>query len=521
MRNLIFIFVILFYHLGISQNQFIEKIQPSEIKKHIDFLASDTCAGRNTGTPGQKVAANYIRKQFEVAELTTLPGQADSLNFFQPFNIYGRFNANVIIEYNAETFTNPSAALKPEGSNKIQLFHKEKKVLRNGTYFLYYGSDAVHEFTPYKVHYIKQPNTYLETNIDSNTAVFFRAEDLQQAFKNIETIKSINEISTFFVCFPNDFFSTLRSGYITDMLLQQPDSTLSTFGFGPTQVNLNNTLAAINEYLNEHPQLKIIACNSRVAERFFNTKRENLNQLPDIAKTEVQIKVNYQSDLKYIPTENVLAYVEGTTHKDEVIVVGAHYDHVGVNAHGICRGADDNASGTAALIEIAKTFADAARQGVRPKRSVLFIAFSGEEMGLYGSLYYVSNPWFPLDKTKFMINMDMIGRCNKKMNPCNYTYIIAGGKEKRQLKKAARRENRKNKVLRIDWHPGLIGRLAFTFGSDHFNFRRKGISNMVFTTGFQHPDYHTTRDIPEKINFQTTAQIAKLVFLTIWRLANE
>lgn len=521
MQHFLFIFILFFTYSGISQSQFVEKILSNHIKQHIVFLTSDSCEGRNTGTRGQKLAAGYIKKQFENAGLATQYGQHDSLTYFQKFNIFGRFHSNVVIEYNSDAFTNPTAALKPEETNKIILFQKEKKVLRNGVYFLYFGMDAVHNFKTYTVHCIAQPERYMEANIDSNAAVFFLADDLHHAFKNLETMRSRNKVSTFFICFPHEYFSELRSGYLTDMLLQLPDSTLSTFGFGPTQVKLNDTYNIISAYLKEHPQLKIIACNSRVAERFFNTKREKIKSLPEMTKAVVQMKINFQSELNYIPTENVLGYVEGSSLKDEVIVVGAHYDHIGVNEHGICRGADDNASGTAALIEIAKTFADAAKQGIRPKRSVLFIAFSGEEIGLYGSLYYVSKPWFPLDKTKFMINMDMVGRCNKKLKPCYYTYIIAGGNEKRVMKKAARRENRKNEILNIDWHPGLIGRLAFTFGSDHFNFRRKGISNMVFTTGFRHPDYHTTRDVPEKINFETAAQIAKLVFLTTWRLANE
>jgi Zn-dependent M28 family amino/carboxypeptidase len=262
--------------------------------------------------------------------------------------------------------------------------------------------------------------------------------------------------------------------------------------------------------------------NDHLAEAFFKKKGDKLNKLEDRTSVKIQYSCNFNPEYVSLPTENVLGYIEGTDKKDEVIVIGAHYDHIGVTGKGINYGADDNASGTAALIELVKAFAEAKKQGFLPRRTILFIAFTGEEEGLFGSKFYVTHPWFAIDKTIAMLNMDMIGRCNKKNpDPCYYSFVKACGYDKRYMKHQVKKVNRKNGKIKLDFHPGLLQRLGFSFGSDHYNFKKCGVPTTVFTTGFLHHDYHTPKDTPDKIKPKTSAIIAQLVYLFAWELANK
>lgn len=204
---------------------------------------------------------------------------------------------------------------------------------------------------------------------------------------------------------------------------------------------------------------------------------------------------------KRIQARNVMGYIEGNGNlKRQVIIIGAHYDHLGRDKNGdICPGADDNASGVAALIQVA-----AAIFKIRHvlNRSILFIAFDGEEWGLLGSRYYTHNPVFPLKDTVAMLNLDTIGR-----NEPNQIYLIG----------SARNPDLKELIEKVNKRVGmeLLDTLEFAFkhGSDHYPFFQKGIPSIDYCSSL-HPDYHKTTDVPEKIIPEKVSQVAKLVFLT-------
>jgi Zn-dependent M28 family amino/carboxypeptidase len=226
-------------------------------------------------------------------------------------------------------------------------------------------------------------------------------------------------------------------------------------------------------------------------------------------------------------TQNVLGLIEGAdvTLRNEVVVVGAHYDHDGEAFGEIWYGADDNASGTAALLELAEALGQESR---RPARSILLCAWAGEEKGLLGSRYYVSHPRFSLDRTIAMFQMDMIGRneehganrseqiqeerASENMNSLN----VLGTAFSPDLKGVLSRVN--NQVgltlhFRYDfWAEDLMRR------SDHWSFLQKGIPALFFFAGL-HPDYHTPRDTAEKINYAKVEKTARLVYLASSQLA--
>lgn len=219
-------------------------------------------------------------------------------------------------------------------------------------------------------------------------------------------------------------------------------------------------------------------------------------------------------------SENIWVYFEGGELKDEVIVISAHYDHVGMKNNEIYNGADDNGSGTSALLEIADAFVQAKKAGYTPKRSILFLHVTGEEYGLHGSRYYTANPVLPLENTIANINIDMIGRRGhgKETND-NYVYVIGSDRLSTDLHKLSEKAN-EYVGLELDYkYNDLNDPNRFYYRSDHYNFARKGIPAIFYFDGV-HDDYHQTTDTPDKIDFPLYAKRTKLAFATAWKLAN-
>ncbi len=216
-----------------------------------------------------------------------------------------------------------------------------------------------------------------------------------------------------------------------------------------------------------------------------------------------------------INTENVIAWIEGTDKKDEYLVLSAHYDHLGKENGKVYNGANDNASGTSALLEIAKAFAMAAKNGHQTRRSIVFIFFSGEEMGLLGSKAYVQNPIFPLDKTFANLNMDMIGRQEYPKDDIGKVYLI-GAEYNKNLKKLSQNVSKTYQNMQLEYED----KESYYLRSDHYNFAEKGIPILFYHDGST-SDYHQTSDDVEKIIFPKVEKIARFIFFTAWELAKR
>jgi Zn-dependent M28 family amino/carboxypeptidase len=231
--------------------------------------------------------------------------------------------------------------------------------------------------------------------------------------------------------------------------------------------------------------------------------------------------LNAQFDEGLPDSENVWAFIEGTEKPDEILVVSAHYDHVGIKNGYIYNGADDDGSGTVALLEIAQAFAQAKKDGHGPKRSILFLHVTGEEHGLHGSRFYSENPLFPLKKTIADINIDMIGRRDTiHADTNNYTYVIGSGRLSTDLYNAVENANKKYTNLALDYkYDARDDPEKFYFRSDHYNFAKHGIPAVFFFTGV-HKDYHRPGDKPDKIEYDALEKRTRLAFVTAWELAN-
>jgi len=220
-------------------------------------------------------------------------------------------------------------------------------------------------------------------------------------------------------------------------------------------------------------------------------------------------------------SENIWAFVEGSEKPDEVLVISAHYDHVGMKNGEVYNGADDDGSGTVALLEIASAFQKAKKEGKGPKRSILFLHVTGEEHGLHGSRFYAENPLFPIANTIANINIDMIGRRGYgKEDNNNYVYVIGSDRLSTDLHRISEEANTKYIGMELDYkYNDLNDPNRFYYRSDHYNFAKKGIPAIFYFNGV-HDDYHKATDTPDKIDYPLLAKRTQLSFAVAWELAN-
>lgn len=220
-------------------------------------------------------------------------------------------------------------------------------------------------------------------------------------------------------------------------------------------------------------------------------------------------------------SENILAFIEGSEKPEEIVVVSAHYDHVGTKNGVVYNGADDDGSGTVAVMEIAKAFQQAKKSGKGPKRSVLFLHVTGEEHGLFGSEYYSENPVFPLANTVVDLNIDMIGRDDPANRGKQYVYVIGSDMLSSQLKVINEAANKRTNNLELNYkYDDLNDPEQLYYRSDHYNFAKHNIPVAFFFDGI-HEDYHKPTDDPEKIDYQLLEKRTQLIFTTAWDIANR
>ncbi|MDP4211664.1 MAG: M28 family peptidase [Bacteroidota bacterium] len=243
------------------------------------------------------------------------------------------------------------------------------------------------------------------------------------------------------------------------------------------------------------------------------------------AKTyNCDIWLSLNKKTEFLQSTDVLGYLEGTDLKNQLLIISAHYDHLGKQDSVIYYGADDDGSGTVSVLEIASAFSKAKAAGMGPRRSILFLANSGEEKGLWGSEFYTEHPVYPLEKTTADLNIDMIGRKDpgrKQGDSNNYVYVVGDNKLSSELHPLSVAMNRKYTKLELDYKfNDPSDPLRIYYRSDHFNFARKGVPVIFYFDGIHH-DYHRPTDTADKINYDLLEKRARLVFYTAWEMANR
>jgi Zn-dependent M28 family amino/carboxypeptidase len=244
-----------------------------------------------------------------------------------------------------------------------------------------------------------------------------------------------------------------------------------------------------------------------------------------IPDKKVTIQARVEESCLEVP--NIIGYLEGSDpeYKHEVVVYSAHFDHLGSrNSEQIFNGADDNASGSTALLELAEAYT-MLRQ--KPKRSILFLWVSGEEIGLFGSRFYSNNPVIPLENTLVDINLDMVGRVKTDADTGSSVFMtdretvfVIGGHQSIDLREINNKVFEKMR-LTPDYSLGDLDHPdRLYYRSDHFNFARNDVPALFFTTGL-HADYHTIRDTYDRIDFEKFLAVTRLAFMVGYEVANR
>ena len=245
--------------------------------------------------------------------------------------------------------------------------------------------------------------------------------------------------------------------------------------------------------------------------------------LVDFQSRQVTRPDNINEDnIDWVKTENVAAIIEGSTYPNEYIVLTAHLDHVGTENGEIFNGADDDGSGSMALLEIAEAFKLAELDGNRPKRSIVILHVSAEEKGLLGSKYYSENPLYPLDNTITNLNLDMIGRTDPTRNSNNdeYIYLIGTDRLSTMLHETSEKINDRTVNLELDYRfNAWDDPNRFYERSDHWHFAKNNIPVIFYFSG-THEDYHQPTDTAEKIRYDLLTKRTRLIFHTAWEIAN-
>jgi hypothetical protein len=268
----------------------------------------------------------------------------------------------------------------------------------------------------------------------------------------------------------------------------------------------------------------------KTAEKILNTTFDKLKKFVSDKKIEKVkpsvISYSVKQSAREVKSENVLGFLEGTDKADEILVITAHYDHIGISTRGegdrINNGADDDGSGTVAVLALAKAFAQAKAEGKGPRRSILFMTVTGEEKGLLGSQYYTDNPIYSLNNTIVNLNIDMIGRSDEQhKHSAPYVYVIGSDKLSSELHTLSEDVNRTYTNLIFDYtyndqnHPDRL-----YYRSDHWNFAKKNIPIIFYFDGI-HEDYHKVSDEIGKIEFDLLTKRTQTVFHTAWQIANR
>jgi len=465
-----------------------------DILRHVRYLASDELTGRGVDTPGIELARDYIAREFKGYGL--VPGGEEKGGYFQGFDVVTGVKTqepSVVRLGSAPPLTLNDGWL-PLGLSRSGIAEGEVAFVGYGITAKDYGYDD-----------------YAGVDVKGKIALVLRYEPPPKSEQS-------------------PFQKPPRSS--RHAALRVKAATAREHGaLGMILVDLHPERAGKKELISPtrtlgSDEVEIVAVQVRheMIERWLQEKGFSLRDLRERIDREERpasmplpgLKASLALTLEKITrkTENVIGILPGSDPelKNEFVVIGAHYDHLGLGHFGtldtsaegqIHNGADDNASGTAVLLSLARRLSQLPN---RHPRTIIFTAFSGEELGVYGSRHYVTHPPFPLPSTRAMINLDMVGRMRDNR------MTVFGVDTAREFRTWVQEVAQKIGIeLRLI--PGGIGR------SDHVPFHHKGIPVLHFFTGI-HEDYHRPTDDLERLNLEGMIKVSDLVFMTVEKIAS-
>jgi Zn-dependent M28 family amino/carboxypeptidase len=486
-RNILFVFLFT-THILFSQNiakQFSNQISSDSIRQFLYTLASDSMQGRETGRPGQKSASRFLISKYDSWNL--IPGgnkiasgnslSAREKSFLQDHTINLRNNKDKNLTVNGESFLFGKDFIYSGVTTDTILSISEML-------FIGAGQNANIEKTLNSDRY-SQKDLILKDRDEQTSDLIRTVLSSHKKVSSLFIITNTESVKQYFITntFP-DIQTPFPVFYITEDVAQKL--------FPPEKFE------KVNEKINRHNKVFV----------------KELSPL---------ISVRVVSNDELLRGQNVIAFIPGRD-TNQTIIISSHYDHLGIRDSLIYHGADDNASGTSAVLEIARVFKAAANAGNLPGRNLLFLNVSGEEKGLLGSAWFTSNPTIPIENIVADLNIDMIGRIDSIHDSTGirkYVFIIGSDKLSTELHEINIAQNDSGPRLELNYkYNSSDDPNHFYTRSDHYNFAKKNIPIIFYFDG-KHADYHKPSDTPDKIDFDLLSIRARLVFLTAWELANR
>jgi hypothetical protein len=505
-----------------AQNKGMESINTHDLKMHMLFLASDELEGRDTGEPGLQVAARYLAVQAEQLGLQPLDADKD---YLQAFLIaekgYDREKSSISIigaDSSVLVSKDPFYIFPPPNSD-LSIFEGE-------VVFAGYGiKDEEHNYNDFE-------------NIDIHDKVVLIMNRAPQNETGTEAL------------FDNDKWNNMQNFQykMRHIYSQQPRAVLMVMDPKSGMQSIEDISPAVAKYLSRSRELKkeeveqsstgmngsqpgMVMIHRHVADLLLASTGKNLKDLqleidrnlkPQSFLLEgTGVKVELQMERKDLEIYNVFGMIEGSDPvlKDEMVIYVAHYDHVGTDGFGgVFNGADDNASGTVALIEIAEAFK---MENEKPKRSIGILWVSAEEIGLFGSQYFAEHPLVPKERIAAVINLDMVGRTKTVEDQLSErsgltiqavdSVKVIGGLQSEVLMKINEKTLKEAGLVGNYQYNNLTDPNRYFYRSDHISFARQDIPVLFYSTG-THRDYHLVSDVEEAIDYDKFLKMTRFCF---------
>ncbi len=523
-----FLIVILYVLPLRAQEMGMESISRHDLKMHMLFLASDELKGRDTGDPGLQVAARYLAVQAEQLALQPLDADQD---FMQPYLIsekaYDREKSNI-------TFTGAdgSVLLSKDPFYLLPAPEEGETIIEGEVVFAGYGINS--EDHGY--------NDFENIDIHNRLVVLMNRAPMNEEGTEAQ--------------FDHDKWSGMQNFQykMQYIMSQQPKAILMVMDPKSGMQSIEDINPAVAKYLSRSRQLKgeqamtsttgnepmIVLIHRKTADLILASAGKNLKDLQveidrNLAPRSfllegAKLKVNLYMENKDLEVYNVFGLIEGSDPvlKDEAVIYVAHYDHVGIEeGNRVFNGADDNASGTVALIEIAEAFM---KEKNRPKRSIGILWVSAEEIGLYGSQYFAEHPLIPHEKIAAVINLDMVGRTKTEEDiqsgrpgltiQGGDSVKVIGGLQSKVLMKINEKTLSESGLVGNYQYNNLTDPNRYFFRSDHINFARKDIPVLFYSTG-THRDYHMVTDVEEAIDYDKFLKMTRFCYKAGFNVAQH
>ena len=502
---------------SVTAQRGVDTIAAAQLREYLTFIASDEMEGRDTPSRGLDTTAKFLA--MNLSRWGFKPA-GDNGSFFQRIDLR-RDRADTgqtKVEYNGRALTAGTDFLPAGGSGSVS---GQLVFAGNGWLIKSKEIDAYKGFDPAgKIAVIFGTPNQRPRGI-SNADLGKQGEDSMNAS---DYARQKGVVGLIYI---PDFQYLANWQRTRQRLMERGTTVVAKF-----QTGTGNPLPSI--VVSPEIATALFAGEPQSATNIFNASYGTTSLEPFAMREQKKVSMNVASSTETIPTQNVVAVWEGDDPvlKSEYVALGAHYDHVGTNClpagnDTICNGADDDGSGTTALLGMAEALAKAP---VRPKRSILFVWHCGEEKGLWGSRYFTEFPTVPLDHIVAQLNIDMIGRSKKEgdTNPRNVEltgpdaiYLIGSTMMSTELGELVNSVNKSFLNITFDTkYDDPKDPHRFFFRSDHYSYARKGIPIIFFFDG-EHEDYHRPGDTADKIDYQKMEKVTRTIYMTAWEIANR